>query len=102
MFQYSWRRPEVGISSIDENSITDSESFRHVGRFSSSPYHNDMNHPKMHHQLHPNQDNLSSTNYLAAQSYTAITNHSPPYSDLNPISLPYLGTSMPARPVRIM
>lgn len=85
----------MGISSIDENSITGAVNY------SNSPYDHGMNHPSINHQFYQKQDNLRSLNYLGAQFHAATATHSPPLSDLNPISLPHLGSSMPPRPVRI-
>ena len=84
----------MGISSIDENSITSGINY------SNSSYEHNMNRPSIIHPCYQKQDNLRSLNYLGTPSHAAVATNSPPLSDLNPISLPHLGSSIPPRPVR--
>ena len=98
--QCSWRRPDIGISSIDENSITDSENYRHSGMYNKSLHDNKTIRPGFNQRSNQRQDYLNSMTYVGAQSSTSMATHSPPFSDLNPVSLPHLGPSITPRPVR--
>ena len=98
---WSWRRPEIGISSIDENSITSTESFMNSRMYGNSSQENNMIRSSINQRSHRIQDSLSSMNYSGNDSSLTMATHSPPFSDLNPISLPHLGSTMPPRPVRI-
>ena len=90
-------RPGTGISSIDENSVFSDFNQRSNNSYGKSSYENNSIRPTLQPEFHPGQTaNPSSLNYVNAN---ATPNYSPPYSDLNPISLPYLGTSLTTRPV---
>ena len=96
IFQYRWTRPGTGISSIDENSILDGPEQRQNNFYGKQSYEDYSIHTTLH--LNEPTEHPKSLNYLNPNTPLA-SNNSPPLSDLNPISLPYLEGSLTTRPV---
>ena len=97
---FRWTRPGNGISSIDENSVFNGSSRKDnnvYGKLTYEPYPQYATRKSEFCQMQQ-IENPSSLNYF--NNTSPRPNYSPPLSDLNPISLPYLGTAaLPKRPV---